>query len=775
MNNQLKINYMGKGIIDVKYSDKIDMIENSVNYANMLNKYKVRYGDNYEKYLLQTNYLYLLQSRYSKNILVYPLYDKFAIVLYRFIRDYGLLKKDSNILILGKNNSALETVIYYQRFKNYSYDYRKVNMVYIRERADPESFHNDKITKLKKTGVSYRIINEPLNNDIIEDNIHNKRYDLVIIDMNIYINKHIKYRSIFGFQTILACIIYGLLHLKKGGNIIIYMPEIVNKYIFDFYLYLSTYFDSMYVDTEPYTYSEPVWIAVILKGYDGNANINEMKDINKQNFLNDPTGGYNFSPDSKKIISNVVNLDNTKDIYRLYVKWLKKIYDSKMEQINNLGYAYTKQNDKEKIKILIAETNMKAINYAKYIGLEIVDWIDEPGLKDNFYNLAVRSIRHNIKPYFEEFTRCNNNVEIKPTDDIKYSGKDHISNLHVISEKIYKYIEKTDKTMFNNIKLLFNNYQKRLQKFLIDKYNVNINNNKVSRAWLKMYELYKETRYFDNLGDDNIKGFHLCEAPGNFISSTINYLSNDNKKYEWNAQSLKSGFWDDYGFMKKTEDKWDFGKDNTGDATNYDNLVYYYDKYKGIDSFVSDCGVGWSEDEDTRDILSVFQLIYALLLPRKGGNFIIKTYVTNHSIKFLAYLSLICSRYEKTYIYRASRNTWTSETYIVGISNKGITDKERKILLSLAKKYTEDNFMYPVEYIPAEFGFEYEYHVKNIIDVYADIKKIWAYLARNPKLFEKFKRDLGIAINNKNKLWLRRYMPHLKDAEKGYDNYVKHN
>lgn len=55
---------------------------------------------------------------------------------------------------------------------------------------------------------------------------------------------------------------------------------------------------------------------------------------------------------------------------------------------------------------------------------------------------------------------------------------------------------------------------------------------------MKMGEILIVTEFFDNITTEVVIGFHICEAPGNFVASIL-YLLGD--KYRWHAQSLKDG------------------------------------------------------------------------------------------------------------------------------------------------------------------------------------------------------------------------------------------
>lgn len=59
--------------------------------------------------------------------------------------------------------------------------------------------------------------------------------------------------------------------------------------------------------------------------------------------------------------------------------------------------------------------------------------------------------------------------------------------------------------LYKTFEKMINYNQKNLQKFLLTKYDINMNNRHVSRAWIKIYELYHETKFFDNLNKKYIK------------------------------------------------------------------------------------------------------------------------------------------------------------------------------------------------------------------------------------------------------------------------------
>jgi len=351
--------------------------------------------------------------------------------------------------------------------------------------------------------------------------------------------------------------------------------------------------------------------------------------------------------------------------------------------------------------------------------------------------------------------------------DTNIFQKIQIKNIEVLektwqlSEFAYSYVEKVDYDKYKGIELFFNNRYKELNKLLYNRHKININGKSVSRAWIKMYELIHDTNFIFNFKDQKqIKGFFICEAPGNFINSMDHYIKTktDIKHFIWNAQSLaegKSDIYDFYGFINKTYNKWDFGPDKNGDITSTNNLKHYIEKYKGADFLIGDCGMEFSPDKDISKDISIFQLIYALLIPRLGGNFVIKTYSTNYNKQYLSLLYVICSCYEKVYTFKSQTNFWSPEVYIVGINNKGTKEN---IILQIAENLSNKKILYPIDIIPEEFTINYQKNMYNIVNLFTTIKKFFVFLAENQELFNKNKKMLNDIIKNKNYKWMDTYL-----------------
>ncbi len=100
-------------------------------------------------------------------------------------------------------------------------------------------------------------------------------------------------------------------------------------------------------------------------------------------------------------------------------------------------------------------------------------------------------------------------------------------------------------------------------KFKLRELNVEMPTN----AWMKMFEILSNINGILPMNQHNLKTFHLCEAPGSFISAINHYLSDKNINWQWYAQTLKpeihgkfnDALEDHYGLIKQYPDKWIFG------------------------------------------------------------------------------------------------------------------------------------------------------------------------------------------------------------------------
>lgn len=226
-----------------------------------------------------------------------------------------------------------------------------------------------------------------------------------------------------------------------------------------------------------------------------------------------------------------------------------------------------------------------------------------------------------------------------------------------------KYEKITDKF---NVSSLF---KKKLKK---------INGNEISQAFLKITEILHNIKVIKKCA--NISVLHLCEAPGQFILGFMHYCKNNGIDYKWKATSLKSGFGDRYGLMKKYPQSWTFGINGTGDITDIDNIKYLaQNKY---DIVTSDCGLctdtfGMQEEQLSR--LNYYQITAILLCLLPGGNALFKTFLPGTLPQTISLFYILHSSFNEVIYFKPSLNPSSSEYYVICLGYKPINNYAQKL------------------------------------------------------------------------------------------------
>ena len=741
--------------------DKTDKI-----YAEIM-----KFIDSHEGHILS----YVFESSVSCN--VYICLDK-----------YKILSENSKILIFSKNHFILDSVVYYYKYRLFKRSNIYDN-VFIYLYGYNFNIYEKTINYINVNHIKHEIIKNPLTNEQL-DKLRNNKIDIGIIDLLISIDQLVFLRNGYAFQTYLSAIIYCLQNLNMGGTLLINTSAITNKLVMNFMIYLSCHFDEMFIydpeDIEIQTAEAIVFSLVICKGYNKKVDIEQLLKINKENYLYDETGGFNYEitdPVEKKELSNnyyspnppkkylhsiiKVNsqLDEVKNMYQFYKKYIKRKLFIILTNYNMRYLLFLNKHNEQYIKNICNTSKNQAIYLAKKYNLPLPDWIEKT--PDEYFRYIFDIRLKNIS--YTQIKKINHNkkIPIIISTSINTQCSYRLKKEYQLSELTYQYIDKINHDEYIKIELFFNKEYKKINKLLLNKYNININGNYVSRAWIKMYELLFDIKFLDNfLSQKTVKAFHICEAPGNFINAFIYFIKKNTniENYEWVAQSLSpnlAGFYDTYGFIKKTINHWDPGYDGSGDITKYDNLLYYYNKYHDADILVADCGEKFNENETEYSISSdiyLFQLIYALLIPRIGGNFIVKTFATNYNLTYLSLLYTLTSIYEKIFVFKSNTNFWSPEIYIVGINKNNFTDENRKLLFDFSKKISENKIVYPINQIPDSFCEEYEHIMYNFILQYTDIKKLFVFLATNIQIYKSNLNLMKQVIDERNRKWLNKYI-----------------
>jgi len=197
----------------------------------------------------------------------------------------------------------------------------------------------------------------------------------------------------------------------------------------------------------------------------------------------------------------------------------------------------------------------------------------------------------------------------------------------------------------------------------------------LSRSYFKMIEM---CGLFDLIKDlpVNCMTMHLAEGPGGFIEALCHLRENKNDNYigitliDKNNNNVP-GWKKSNLFLENNKNVFiETAADRTGNLMSLDNLRYCQKKYKqSIDMVTADGGFDFSIDFNHQEAVSskliLCQIIFAIAVQKKHGNFLIKFFdtFTTASIDMLYLLSVL---YEDVYFIKPNSSRYAnSEKYVV--------------------------------------------------------------------------------------------------------------
>jgi 23S rRNA U2552 (ribose-2'-O)-methylase RlmE/FtsJ len=183
------------------------------------------------------------------------------------------------------------------------------------------------------------------------------------------------------------------------------------------------------------------------------------------------------------------------------------------------------------------------------------------------------------------------------------------------------------------------------------------------------FELYFEYR--------TLKSFHLAEGPGGFIEAIASLRKNPHDTYygmtildDKNDPNIPAWKKTDAFLRNNKNVIIETGADRTGNILSIENFVYCKEKYGSSMEFITaDGGFDFSLDFNKQEInianLIFAQIVYALVMQKKGGSFVLKIFdcFMQHTVDLLFILS---SFYDKVYITKPQTSRYAnSEKYVV--------------------------------------------------------------------------------------------------------------
>ena len=197
----------------------------------------------------------------------------------------------------------------------------------------------------------------------------------------------------------------------------------------------------------------------------------------------------------------------------------------------------------------------------------------------------------------------------------------------------------------------------------------------ISRAFFKLIEIYN-THHLLPHNDVPIKTFHLAEGPGGFIEATTYLRNNINDLYYGMTlledKNINIPGWNKVDFLLKKYPNIKLlkGVNEKGDLYNEKNLQYMIDHFSNsMDIITGDGGFDFSADfnkqESTAFRLIFTQVIYALIMQKKNGHFVLKIFDIFEDCT-IDILYLLNTFYEKVIVMKPYTSRYAnSEKYLI--------------------------------------------------------------------------------------------------------------
>lgn len=665
---------------------KIRMLLVKVSYTiNNFNYQQQNKNIKYDKKMLPyiTNLNSILKNKFicwDKNII--------------FFLNLNLIKDKSfyKILSISSNKCCIEAIKFY--FKDaeitnlffFSYTYENNTQIIANKIKENYIFDDISINDL-------HLLKNKIFDFIVFDCVFRYPYkDIDFADYKAYTNT--EKENIFLLNKIHDILKY----MKKGGTLYILIPTLINQ--------------------------ETLLVIQFIKQCFKKSKIIKIDDrLKKTEFFN-----FLFE-DFIGIIDPLPYLSNKfmKSINKFYKKFFKDLEELELRYkmiVNNL-------DNKQYIKSIQIQNLAYSYKFAQDLGFDVYKNIVVDDSDESTYGIDIKKndiLQQSLQKMFSIdegvyvvmrnrdknlFVNININDDTELPEQIVYYNK--LQNISI------RQIDFRPTHLWDETKKFIRYYEHTLNVYL-QNYKISIEKTKpVSRAWIKFYELLFVTKVFDNL-KGYLKVFHICEAPGTFIMSTIYYLDrwNRNLKYEWDATTLnprylsKNGIGDTYDLLKKYKDRWTFGFDGTGDITIEKNIKHYHEICKDRDFIIGDCGLPWGNDAIPGIVLYYCQILFILYNLKEGGGCIFKQ-ILNYEHKIIVdmmYLLYYC--FDIVKVYKPTQNSFSGEFYIVCTGYKRrLKDSDFDILFKILD---DKQNIYKKSILNQEYSKDFIYQFINVLD-----------------------------------------------------------
>ena len=395
---------------------------------------------------------------------------------------------------------------------------------------------------------------------------------------------------------------------------------------------------------------------------------------------------------------------------------------------NKLKTQTTRKSTKQKKSIQISKS--KYIKLTKLYSL------------DNIIHFKIINYNNNNNIHLLKKVKSYHYHELLNSQDKFYI------NSMIRENNLMKYEKKVD-----IIKKISEDFARGVSKYLNANYELRF---PVNNAYVKLWEIYSTIPSLIP-NKKNVKILHFCEAPGNWVNCTSNFIYTKRNKienYDWRANSLNSKnpenikkfgndiFGDAYGIIKKHPNKWLYGEDNTGDISKVKNLHWFKNYCKSwsedskIDLVTGDGGI--VGDLKNLQKLEFAQLCMVLSCCSVGGNCVIKHFlpyiptIENSSFAsgfFINYIYIYSLYFKEIRLIKPlSSSPNSGEFYLVGLKFKGIKDKDYNNIIDKIDKFEENQCLFTKNQISLDFSNQIIGFIEKLINLNIDQYDIWNIL-----------------------------------------------
>ena len=718
-----EVKYIFNNIIKFKpeyyrYLDIYYYLTNNLKTTNSLILYNIII-DNNDSYNILKNKFIL----WPRNILVFTVYQLFN----------DIFKKCNNYLLITSNFGYIEPIKYYNINSNITHlefdSFSKKNGRYMNEinlikekyKFKNYNFYTD-FDKIINDGKIY--------DAFIFDLIYKTQVQEEFQDKKKFINT--EKENLFLLKTV-----YKLLKkLKEGGILILVISTMITEETLLLLQSFALCFEKCKICQHASLYTN-ITIPVIIF-------INYKKQIKPL-----PQITIDFYNSIKEFYkSQLNNLDNIVQKYNLIIKNKDNSEFLLSLEYQNLAYSY---------------------EIAKFLKFDTYNVIDTAGKDDKIINIDT-----NIEKIFIVSLKnlllfdTNNTFTITNEKNIKtiFDKKIKVTKneFSIFFDKINNNLEDLYRRSENTVNLIidFLYLNDNILKKNLLLYDVNILDNLVSRKWILYYELFYNTRIFND--NDTIINIFIYGENSITLLNVINFYNskfNKNTKINFKLGSLlpNNNNIDKYhNIYSEFNDKWLFG-----DITNNKDIKKYQKFISSskplVDWILIDCVVenyyNSENKEDNENNLGFKQILFILNNLRYDGNCIIKLSLRDQNKLLIDMIYLLYNNFNIIEFYIQNTDV-SGEIYMICKKYKKIlTEKQIDILF----KVNEKNSSFFISNHSDEFNTDYANMLTYLSSIYINnIDNIKYYIDFWHVIKDENKVDLMNIINNKNHIWIKKYI-----------------